>query len=319
MTNTYEEISQMDKLRLLRFFLTVIDHGSFSAAAQQLAISPSTISKAIQRLEQSVGIQLFQRNTRHLRLTTEGEQYGLQIRSLLEQLDTCDENIKQRNDVPRGKLRISVPISYGRLYVRPLLKSFNQLYPDICIELSYDDRYVDIIEQGFDVCIRSGTVSDSRLVSRQLSPIDFLICASPAYVKHHSMPKSARDFKQHPWIRFRYQQTGRLMPIMMPGRASYREFDPDQTYIVDDGEALVELCADGLGLTQMPHFIARNGLLDKRVVTLFPAFHPSGFGVFVLYPKRNYLPERVKAFVDFLCQQIEKLGETPRSTWARVI
>ncbi len=309
----------MDKLKLLRLFLMVIDHGNYSAAAKQLATSPSTISKAIMRLEKTVGIQLFQRSTRQLRLTTEGEQYSLQIRSLLEQLDTCEYTIKQQNDLPCGKLRISVPISYGRLYVRPLLKSFKCLYPDISIELSYDDKYMDIIEQGYDICVRSGTVSDSRLIARQLSPIDFLICASPEYLQCHTRPKSARDFIKHPWIRFRYQQTGRILPIMMPNKPSHREYDPDQTYVVDDGETMAELCADGLGLTQIPHFIARNFFRKNKIVCLFPAFCPSGHGVFIMYPKRDYLPERVKVFVDFLCNEIEKQGETPLSTWAKNI
>jgi len=309
----------MDKLKLLRLFLVVIDHGNFSAAAQQLATSPSTISKAILRLEQSVGIQLFQRSTRQLRLTTEGEQYALHVRTLLEQLDTCEANLKQRNDLPRGKLRINVPISFGRLYVRPLLKPFSQLYPEISMELSYDDQHVDIIEQGFDVCVRSGMVSDSRLIVRQLCPMDFLICASPSYLAEHSRPKTVKEFAQHPWIRFRFQQTGRLLPVMMPSRPDHGEYDPAQTYIVDDGEALAELCAEGLGLTQMPHFIARNWLQDQRVVPLFSALRPRGFGIFVMYPKRDYLPERVKVFVQFLCQHMEQLGETPTNTWAKDI
>lgn len=309
----------MDKFRLMRCFLAVVDHGSYSAAARVLSASPSTVSKAITRLESNVGMQLFLRSTRQLQLTEEGKQYALQIRTLLEQLNNCELNIKQGNDLPSGKLRINVPISFGRLYIRPLLKPFFLLYPEIDIEVSYNDKYIDIIEQGFDVCIRSGTITDSRLVVRQLCPIDFLICASPSYLDAHKTPSNVQEFSQYKWIRFRYQQTGRLLPIMMPDGSDHSEYDPDQSYIVDDGEAMAELCADGLGLTQIPHFIARNWLKNQTIVSLFPAFGPGGFGIFVLYPKQKYLPSRVRVFVDFVVEQMELLGETPLKTWARKI
>jgi DNA-binding transcriptional LysR family regulator len=309
----------MDKFRLIRCFLAVVDHGSYSSAARVLSASPSTVSKTITRLESNIGLQLFQRSTRQLQLTEEGKEYALQVRTLIEQLNNCESNIKRGNDLPRGKLRINVPISFGRLYIRPLLKPFFQLYPKINIELSYNDKYVDIIEQGFDVCIRSGSLYDSRLIVRQLCPIDFLVCASPSYLKTHKAPINAQQFSQHKWIRFRFQQTGCLLPILMPGSSDHIEYDPDQSYIVDDGEAMAELCADGLGLTQTPHFIARNWLQNQAIVSLFPAFNPEKFGIYILYPKHKYLPNRVKVFVDFLIEQMELLGETPLRTWARDI
>jgi len=309
----------MDKQKLMRFLLTVVDHGSYSAAARQMATSPSTVSKAIVRLEQSIGIQIFHRSTRQLRLTSEGEQYANKIRTLLDQLESCEKEIKQRNDMPIGRLRVNVPVSYGRLYIRPLLKPFSKLYPDIKIELSYNDKYIDIIEQNFDLSIRSGTLADSRLVVRQLSPIDFLICAAPSYIKKKNFPNSAREFDQHQWIRFRYQQTNHILPIMMPKHLSHTEFDPDQSYIVDDGEAMAELCAEGLGLTQTPHFIAKKWLNNRSIVPIFPAFSPHGHGVFLVYPKRDFLSERVKVFISFLSKQIESMGETPIKTWAHDI
>lgn len=309
----------MDKFKLMHCFLTVVDHGSYSQAARVLALSPSTVSKAISRLERMIDIHLFQRSTRQLRLTCEGKQYALKIRPLLEQLESCETNIKQHCKIPSGQLRVTVPVSYGRLYIQPLLKSFGQLYPEISIELCYDDKHVDIIEQGFDVCIRSGTLVDSRLVVRQLSPIDFLICASPAYLTNYNAPKTIEEFPQHRWIRFRFQQSGQLLPIMMPESMAIVESEQDQTYIVNDGEAMAELCADGVGLTQAPHFIVRNLLKEQRIVSLFPSFHPKGFGVYLLYLKQENLPERVKVFVDFIVKQVELLGETPQKTWARSI
>lgn len=306
----------MDKLRLLKFYITAVDKGSFAAAALHLRTSPSTISKAIVRLEKNIGIQLLQRNTRHLKLSEAGAKYVATARAIVEQLEECEKNLQHSNDQPRGVLRIDAPVSYGRLYIRPLLKKFQQQFPEISIDLSYSDKYVDLIEQRIDLCVRSGTVKDSGLIVRQLSPIDFLICASPDYLKNHGCPRTVSEFSNHRWIRFRFQQTGQLMPITLSENGEYSECDPDQSYIVDDGEALAELCADGLGLTQLPHFIARNWLLNKTVVPIFPAYTLPGSGVYVMYPKRDYLPVRVKVFIDFLCAQMEALGETPTRTWA---
>ncbi|NOY72080.1 MAG: LysR family transcriptional regulator [Gammaproteobacteria bacterium] len=308
----------MDKLRLLKLFLAVVNDGSFVAAALNLGLSPSTISKAVTRLEESLGIQLFQRNTRKLRLTTSGEQYAAAVKNFIEQLEYCENNMKQSNNQPQGTLRINIPISYGRLYITPMIKQFYILYPDIKIDLSYSDEYVDIIEQRIDVCIRSGTVKDSRLIIRQLSPIDFFICASPTYLKKQGIPKTVQEFPEHRWVRFRYKQTGKLMPIITQGNSTQQQH-PDESYIVDDGEALAELCAAGLGLTQIPHFIARNWLQKGSIVSLFPAYQAPDQGVFIMYPKRDYLPARVKKFVNFICQEIEMMDETPMKTWAKDI
>ena len=175
----------MDKLRALQFFVAAADHGSFAAVAKTLGASPSTISKAMSRLEDDLGLQLFYRNTRHLTLTQGGQVYADTVRKITDELSACEHRLKEVNDEPQGHLKISLPMSYGRLYVRPWMKQFNDLYPDITFELSYSDHYTDLIEQGIDVCIRSGTVQDNRLTARKLSPIDFVTCASPDYINKH--------------------------------------------------------------------------------------------------------------------------------------
>ena len=306
----------MDKLRVLQLFLAVADQGSFVAVAKLQGCSPSTISKAISRLEDELGVQLFFRNTRNLRLTQCGASYAATVRNLVNELNACENELLQSNDLPQGVLKISVPVSYGRLYVRPWLKIFHQRYPDITLDISYSDHYVDIIEQGIDVCLRSGTVQDSRLVSRRLSPMDFIICASPGYLAAHDLPSCPDQFVNHRWIRFRFGQTGKLMPIKCLVNDTIVDYDPDKSFVVDDGEALAELCADGIGLTQMPHFVARNWLKSKSIVPLYTPLQISGFAVYALYPKRDYLPIRVRVFIDFLVEQLALNGEQPDRTWA---
>jgi len=306
----------MDKLRLLQLFVAAADLGSFAAVAKQLGTSPSTVSKAISRLEEDLGLQLFYRNTRNLTLTQSGESYVATVRSVTSELSACENELLQLNDQPKGVLKINVPVSYGRLYISQWLKTFHQRYPEITLDVSYSDHYVDMIEQGVDVCIRSGTVQDSRLVVRRLSPMDFLICGSPDYITAHGRPNNPEEFVDHKWIRFRFGQTGKLMPIRHFKNNEIRDYEPDNSFMVDDGEALAELCASGLGLTQIPHFIARKWLKSKAIVPLFPPLQLEGFGVYVLYPKREYLPLRVRVFIDFLVEQLALIGERSDKTWA---
>ncbi|MEH6651904.1 MAG: LysR substrate-binding domain-containing protein [Motiliproteus sp.] len=309
----------MDKIRSLRFFIASLDGGSFAASAKAYGTDPSTVSKAIHRLERDLGIQLFQRSTRQLRLTDAGRLYANTARRVLGELMACEETLKNQNDAPSGSLKLNVPVSYGRLYIRPLLKEFCQLYPNITIDIHYDDAYVDIIEQGIDVSIRSGVVQDSQLIARQLSPIDFLICGSRDYLDRYGAPCGPEAFNDHSWIRFRYKQTGKLLPIRLLESESVTEYDPDRNFIVNDGESMAEHCAEGLGLTQIPHFIARDWLRSDRLLPLFPSVRQAGTGVYLLYAKREYLPARVKVFIDFITEAIQAQGETPRSTWAEIL
>lgn len=236
---------------------------------------------------------------------------------MLEDLNACEDSLKKQNDTPSGTLKLSVPVSYGRLYIRPMLREFCQRYPNINIDIHFDDAHVDIIEQGIDVAIRSGSVQDSQLIARQLSPVDFIVCGSKAYLEQKGVPASSKDFDQHSWIRFRYKQTGKLLPIVMP--EDDIEHDPGRQFIVNNGESMAELCAQGLGLTQVPHFIARNWLNSGELIPLFKSMRQTKLGVYLLYAKREYLPLRVKLFNDYISETLEAQGETPHETWAETV
>jgi len=306
------ELINMDKLNLLKLFVMVVDEGSFAAAASAQGISPSTISKAIARLEQSLNLLLLHRSTRQLTLTEAGKTYLDTARGIIRNLEDCERTILQSNNQAQGVLRINMPVSYGRLYVLPLLKAFVKRYPDIELELSFNDAYVDIIEQGIDVAIRSGTLGVSNLIARQLSPMDYLICAAPSYLKKYGQPKNMGQFPQHKWIRFRFRQTGRIMPIM----SAKKSCDPGSQFITDDGEALVSLCEQGAGITQIPHFLARDALKKGSIVSIQPRYRPGDQGVWAVYANREYLPEKIRVFIEYLQEQLAKRGEHAYSTWA---
>lgn len=306
-------------MRSLEFFLATCDGGSFAAAARICNTDPSTVSKAIGRLEAQLGLTLFQRSTRQLRITTAGKRYARTARNLLQDLASCEVELKLLNDSPSGTLRISSGVCYGHLYIRPLLPAFCQRYPGIKLELELNDLHVDVIENGIDVALRTGYVKDSRLVARRLSPMDFLTCVSPQYLEAHGTPRCREDFHQHQWIGFRIKETQQLQPVFLPDEnGEYGPYELEPSHITDDGEAMAQMCADGLGFSQLPHFLAKEGLNSGALVSLYPYFkltQPHS-GVFAIYPKREFLPAKVRVFIDFLTATLTGMGETPNRTWA---
>ena len=305
----------MDKLNLLRIFVTVVDRGSFAAAASALGLSPSTVSKAITRLESDLKLFLFHRTTRQLTLSEAGGAYLETVRKLLAELEQCENHLIRQNDQPSGLLRINVPLAYGRRYVAPRLGEFRKHYPNIDVDLSFDDAYVDMIEQGIDICFRSGSIENSGMIAKQLSPMDFITCASPDYIDQH--PCITEDkYHEHTWIRFRFKQTGKLMPILYPASSRSDVFDISASYTVDDGEAMAELCSQGLGLTQMPHFLARNWLQKGDLLPVTPFVRAENFGVWMIYAKRQFQPAKIRAFINFFVEQMEEQGENQLQTWA---
>lgn len=309
----------MDKLRSLEIFLATCDGGSFAAAARLCISDPSTVSKAISRLEAQLGLTLFQRSTRQLRITEAGQRYSDTVRKMVQDLTCCEDELKHLNDAPCGTLRINSAVCYGHLYLRPLLRTFCQQYPDIKLELEVNDLHVDIIENNIDIALRTGYVKDSRLVARCLSPMDFMICASPSYLKTFGTPTCPDDFHQHSWIGFRVKETQQLQPIFLPDTSGqYIPYELDRNHITDDGEAMAYMCIDGLGFAQLPHFLAKRGLESGELVSLYPYFRPPqpDSGVFAIYPKREYLPAKVRVFIEFLINSLAGGGEGSTHTWA---
>ncbi len=309
----------MDKFNSLKMFLAAYDHGSFGAAANALGTDPSTISKAISRLEENLEYQLFYRSTRKLQITEAGSHYLDTVRRLLAELDDCEQQLLSDNENPTGTLRLNLPVSYGRSYILPLLPAFCRRYPDIRLNVTFSDEYVDIIEQGIDISVRSGTVADSRLVMKTLSPMDFMVVASPEYLEAHPV-SGVGQLAEHRWIRFKFKQTGKLMPMLLgAGHRVSSALEACSDYVVDDGKALLDLCTAGLGLMQAPHFVFREEVQRGELVSLFPVTQAEGFSVGLLYPKRRFQPAKVAVFIAFVCQALADMNETSGHTWARDI
>ena len=325
----------MDKFKTIALFMSTIETGSFSATAKKHATDPSTVSKAIKRLEEQLGLQLLYRSTRQLSLTSAGQKYADTVGSLYQQLESCEHELKSANHSYSGALKINLPVSYGRVYMLPMLSQFKKAYPAIELEVSFNDQYVDMISNAIDISIRSGTLNDSRLVAQKLSPMPFVLCISSEGQENKSINSicasnssstlelatssnvemSNEELSSLPWVLFRFKQTGKTLPINFVYQGRHINVEPKRVTIVDDGEAMARMCAEGLGLCLMPHFNAKDLVLANKMKVVAKVDEFPNSGVFIVYPKRKDLPKRTQVFIEFVKGYLKEMGESPSKTW----
>ena len=305
----------MDKFKSIALFMSTIQTGSFAATAKKHATDPSTVSKAIKRLEEQLGLQLLYRSTRQLSLTSAGQKYADTVGSLYQQLESCEEQLKLGNDSHSGALKINLPVSYGRVYISPILCQFKKVYPDIHLDVSFNDEYVDMISDAIDISIRSGSLNDSRLVAQKLTPMPFVLCCSNELAVTKKIAVTRQSLDKFPWVLFRFEQTGKTMPINFSYQGRHINFDSKDFTVVDDGEVMAQMCAAGLGLCLMPHFIAKRLVLSGKMKVVAKVDEFQNSGVFIVYPKRKDLPKRTQVFIEFVKNYLNEMDESPSNTW----
>ena len=308
----------MDKLNLINTFLQVAARGSFAAASAQMGVDPSTISKAISQLESHLSVRLFIRSTRKLQLSEAGQTYQQHCMRLMEELDYCEQELALNQIQPKGLLKINLPVSYGQLYVMPLVSKFRNQYPEIRLDISLTDDYVDMVGNSIDIAIRSGQLQDSRLVARKLTPMDFATCASPAYLASHP-PVTPANIEQQRWVNYRFIHTGRTMPLYrLKGRGKQKQsqlIEPDIVLTTTDGLSMVRAGIEGVGLIQAPHFLLRDAVLKRQLVIVQSYLRYEQFNVFAYYSHKDFLPAKVNAFLDFITHELARIGENKESTF----
>ncbi|HEV7320589.1 MAG TPA: LysR substrate-binding domain-containing protein [Ensifer sp.] len=293
----------MDRLSGLTAFVRTADLGSFVAAGRVLGLSASAVGKAVTALEKQLGVRLLQRSTRSIRLTEEGRLFHERCRRILDDLDDAEASLAEAVAVPRGRLRISVPIVSYHLLL-PVLPEFVRRYPEVELDLDFNDRIVDLIDEEVDVAIRSGVLPDSRLMTRALRPFQLLLCAAPAYLDRHGTPECPRDLDGHHAIRFRFPNSRKLQdwPISMPAGGPGPQI---KTVLYSNNmEALSGAVLAGLGIGCLPDFLARQPLSDGRLRTVLDT-HLDAPGQFhLLWPSNRHLSPKVRVFVDFLSARL---------------
>lgn len=290
----------MSKFNQLTVFLTVVSEGSFAATAKKLGTNPSTISKSIERLEKELSFRLFQRTTRKLKLTHAGQVYKDKVFYLFNELSNCEEALKDDKNKPTGTLKINAPVGFGLCHIRPLIPIFSSIYPDIKIETCFDDRYVDIINEGFDVSIRTGEVQDSRFIARHLCPIHIVTCAAQSYLNKFDNNIYENDYLKHDWILHRFKESKQTLPILLKKEVNIKSIKHKAKFIVDDALSMKSFCEAGLGLSQLPHFILGDSIQTKKLIALNQTIEVPNSGIYIIYPNKEFLPYRVRLFIDFI-------------------
>lgn len=299
----------MDRLAAIEAFVKVAETKSFSEAARRLRSSKSVVSRQIAALEAELGARLFQRTTRSMTLTEAGRGYFERAARILADLEDANLSVTQLQAAPRGQLRVNAPMSFGLLHLAPALPDFLLRYPDVDVDISMNDRFVDLVDEGFDLAVRIGNLADSSLVARKLAPARRVVCASPAYLKARGVPASPDDLKAHDCLCYNsipmshdwrfVAENGQPWPVEVRGRLS-----------ANNGDTLKVAALKGLGFANLPTFIVGSELQAGTLVTVLDKFVAQDLAVNAVYPHSRHLSPKVRAFVDFLA---ERFG--PRPYW----
>jgi DNA-binding transcriptional LysR family regulator len=276
--------------------------GSFTAAAAKLDLTPAAVSKNVIRLEQQLQVRLFNRSTRRLKVTNEGEAFLAKAVQALRTLDDAVNEVTRAGGEPTGRVRVSVGISFGRRYVLPLLPTLAHKHPQLQVELSLDNRAVDLVAEGFDIGVRGGFVRDSSLVARRVARLPVVLVAAPGYLRQHGVPQSAADLPQHRVLGVRFS-SGQVSAwrFRKPGGRGITEWEPTAQVWASDPEALVDLALAGHGIVQTGLHHVAPYLRSGRLKLLLQDQHDPGDREIVLhYPHRQFLSARVRVVVDAL-------------------
>jgi DNA-binding transcriptional LysR family regulator len=296
----------MDRMGDLNLFLRVLDLGSISAAARSLDVSVAVASQRLQRLEQTLGVRLFHRTTRKLRLTTEGEALVEQGRALIEDLEALTGGLQKAAGEVTGTLRVSLPASFGRQYISPLLPEFLSLHPRLKLNVDLSDAMRDLSSEGFDLAIRIGAMRDESLVARRLAPNRRMLCASPDYLRRRGVPSKPEDLADHDCLMTvsekRQQDVWKLRKV--GGKEiSVRVRGRLQSNL---GEVIRDAAIGGLGIALHSTWHVCEDLRAGRLQVVLPDYALPESGIFAVMPQRRLIPARVRAFADFLAERFER-------------
>lgn len=293
-----------DAFALLPAFVAVVEAGSFSGAARQLGGSKSALSKKVSQLEQLLGCQLLYRTTRSLSLTEAGERYFETVRHAVRLAGEGEDAIGALQAAPRGLLRVTVPMVYGRRHVVPLIPDFLARHPEVQLQFEMSDEQRDLVAEGFDVGLRIGALEDSSLIARRLAPCHSTLCAAPAYLARAGVPQSPEDLERHNCLFYSLFRGGAQWRLLGPdGEVGVT---PRGNFEVNNSDAIHSALLAGLGIGNMPDFIVGDDLAAGRLVSVLPAYRLPEHGIWCLYPRRRHLPAKVAAWLAFLD---ERLGQ----------
>lgn len=298
----------MENLSGISVFVQVAETRSLVAASRVLGISASAVGKAVTRLEDKLGVQLFHRTTRSMALTPEGLLFLERSRRILCEMEAAEQELSDAMSRPRGRLKVSLP-PLGSLALR-VLGEFMREYPDIELDLDFTDRRVDVIEEGFDAIVRAGEPGDSRLRHRKLGSYRILLVASPSYLRRHGTPKAPVDLASHSCLHYRIQNTGKLQTWPFVRTDPEAELTLPVSMVCNDIDTRVHFALEGLGIARLPEFVVREHIEQGLLTSILHDFVDGSNTLHVLWPGSRYPTPKVRVFVDFLRAHLS-LGPPP--------
>jgi DNA-binding transcriptional LysR family regulator len=291
----------MDRLRAMSVFVAVAELGSFAAAADRAGVSRTAASRLVKELEAHLGAALMNRTTRRLSLTRAGNAYLERVRRALELIEDADREAHSGAQSPRGTVRVSAPMAFGVRHIAPRLGAYLDRYGDVDIDLVLNDRRVDLVEEGFDLAVRIGRLADSSLIARTIATTRMVLCASASYLEAHGQPARPDDLTGHNCLGYAFWS----------GRNRWELIGPDGTPVAvavsgrlwsNNGDALVNAAAGGLGIIFQPDFIVHEALARGSLIEVLEGHAGPEIGIHVVYAPTAFMPTRVRSFIDFLAR-----------------
>ena len=296
----------MDTLRALQAFVKIVELGSLTAAAERLELSRSVLTKHLAALERHYGTRLLQRTTRTLSLTEAGRTLHEGLVPLLGDLEALEQRLQEGHERPRGRLRVSAPLTFGVRHLAPLVSSFLHEYPEVAIDLELSDRQVRLVEEGFDLAVRIGDLSDSSLVAQPLGAVELFICAAPAYLQRHGRPEHPAELREHRCLLYSYASDGDLWEFQRDDeRLQIKVSGPLRA---NNGSVLQQGALGGHGIIRQPDFLVGDGLAAGRLERLFAPWYTQAIAIHALYPHRRLVPAKVRLFIAWLQRHLVTPG-----------
>lgn len=302
-------MQRVEHLTGLAIFASVAAAKSFSAAARQLGLSKSAVSKHISRLERALGARLLHRTTRKLSLTEAGAALVDRAARILAELEAAELDVGRVLEAPRGILRVSAPMSFGQRHIAPMIPELLAKYPELRVELALSDRFVELIDERFDCAVRIARLPDSSLVARRLAPARRVVCGTPAYFARHGVPRRPAELLQHNCLEYTYLAATGGWPFAPPG-GRLRAVPVRGNFATNNGEALRAAALAGLGVALIPTFIAGDDLRDGRLQAVLTEFETWQASIYLVHPPSRPVPAKVRALTELLARRCG-----PRPYW----
>lgn len=292
----------MDRLDAMQLFVRVAELGSFAAAAQQLGVARSVVTRQIAGLESHLGVKLMARSTRRLALTSAGTAYLEKCRVILNLVEAAETGVAEERMTPRGNIRIGLPLIYGLKRLAPVLLDFSRQYPEVSLDMDYSDRRMNLIEEGIDLSIRITRRLEAGDVARRLGTSRMQVLAAPEYLARHGRPEKPAELAHHLCLGYTYAGSSQVWPFMVDGQLE--NFHVNSRLNANNGDVLTEAAAQGLGITCQPDFIAESFLQAGRVEVILNDFPMPELGIYAMLPSNRHVPHRVRVLMDYLAERL---------------